>query len=198
MFGRFPCGGFFLLAVMGASLADGQETRTKQGALTLADTRVELAGKWEGKLEYLDYQANEWFGIPVALECDAIKDRMTLVRKASFDDGSAGTVYITSVSMLSPDSTTEYVASFRADRPAEMSSLSIRLVEANAENPRDATHWTVIVESDSKDDNRPARIRETTTRNGDDLMSLKEVNFSDDGKDEWLQRNRTVLKKVRQ
>jgi hypothetical protein len=79
-----------------------------------------------------------------------------------------------------------------------MSSLSIRLVEANAETPRDATHWTVIAESDSKDDNRPARIRETTTRNGDDLMSLKEVNFSDDDKDEWLQRNRTVLKKVRQ
>ena len=62
----------------------------------------------------------------------------------------------------------------------------------------DASHWTVIAETDGKDDNRPAKIRETTTRNGAELVTLKEVNFSDDDNKEWLQRNRTVLKKAGQ
>lgn len=160
---------------------------------TIADTRAELAGEWQGKLEYRDYQANRWFGIPVTVVVEPIYDSVTLIRKASFDDGDSGTVYITTISMLAPDGMTEYVGSFRADRPAELGSFSLHLEKDNA---LDATHWTVIAETEGMDDNRPATIRETTTRNGPTLVTLKEVDYRDDNEEAWLQRNRTVMEKV--
>ena len=87
---------------MGSSTAVAQED-AQQAAFTIADTRTELAGRWQGKLEYRDYQANRWFGIPVTVEVELIDDSATVIRKASFDDGDSGTVYITTVSMLAPD-----------------------------------------------------------------------------------------------
>ena len=53
-----------------------------------------------------------------------------------------------------------------------------------------------IASAEGMDDDRPALIRETTTRDGDRLVTLKEVDFTDDAADEWLQRNRTVLERV--
>ena len=48
-----------------------------------------------------------------------------------------------------------------------------------------------------EDDDRPALIRVTTNRAGAKLTSLKEVDFTDDSKTEWLVRNRTTLERVR-
>lgn len=197
MFGKIRHGYFLLVLLMVPSIAIAQE-EAQQAAFTIADTRTELAGRWQGQLEYRDYQANRWFGIPVTIEVELIDDGATVIRKASFDDGNSGTVYITIVSMLAPDGKTEYVGSFRADRPAELGRLSLRFADTKKGEAADATHWTVIAESDGKDDDRPAKIRETTTRNGTELVTLKEVDFSDDDKEEWLQRNRTVMKKTGQ
>ena len=44
-----------------------------------------------------------------------------------------------------------------------------------------------------EDDNRPATLRLTTVRDGDRVETLKEVDFLDDDKSEWLTRNRTRL-----
>ena len=195
MFGKFRYGILLLALSMGPSMVIAQE-ESQQITFTIADTRTELAGRWQGKLEYRDYQAERWFGIPVTIEVELVDDDATLIRKASFDDGDSGTVYITTISMLAPDGETEYVGSFRADRPAELGSFELRLAETKGGETLDATHWTVIAETDGEDDQRPARIRETTTRNGAELVTLKEIDFSDDDKEEWLQRNRTVLKKV--
>lgn len=179
----------------GYSVAMAQE-QAQPAAFTVVDTRAELAGLWQGKLEYRDYQANQWFGIPVTVEVELIGDGATVIRKASFDDGDSGTVYITNVSMLALDGKTEYVGSFRADRPAELGSFSLRLGDMNKNEVLDATHWTLIAETEGMDDNRPAAIRETTTRNGPKLVTLKEVDYVDDDKEEWLQRNRTVMEKM--
>ena len=197
MFGKIGYGCLLLALSMEPLVAIAQE-EVQQAAFTIADTRTELAGRWQGKLEYRDYQANQWFGIPVSVEVELIDDGATVIRKASYDDGDFGTVYITVVSMLAQDGKTEFVGSFRADRPAEMGSFSLRFADKKKGVAPDASHWVVIAETDGKDDNRPARIRETTTRNGAELLTLKEVNFSDDDKNEWLQRNRTVLKKAGQ
>ena len=195
MFGKIRPGFFVLALSMGQSIAIAQED-AQQAAFTIADTRTELAGRWQGKLEYRDYQANQWFGIPVTVEVELIDDSATVIRKASFDDGDSGTVYITIVSMLDPDGKTEYVGSFRADRPAELGSFSLHFADTKNGEILDATHWTVVAQTDGRDDNRPATIRETTTRNGPQLVTLKEVDYSDDEKEEWLQRNRTVIEKI--
>ena len=34
-------------------------------AVTVETARASLAGQWAGKLEYRDYQADKWFGLPV-------------------------------------------------------------------------------------------------------------------------------------
>ena len=47
-----------------------------------------------------------------------------------------------------------------------------------------------------KDDNRPAILRLTTTRDGNKIETVKQVDFQDDDKSEWLTRNRTRLKRV--
>ena len=195
MFGKIGYG-TVLLALSIVPLVASAQDKAQKTAFSIADTRTELAGQWQGQLEYRDYQSNQWFGIPVTVDVELIDDGATVIRKATFDDGASGTVHITVVSMLTPDGKTEFVGSFRADRHAELSSRALRLADLKKGMALDESHWTVIAETDGEDDSRPATIRETTTRTGAELVTLKEVDFGDDDKEEWLQRNRTVLTKV--
>lgn len=157
--------------------------------IDLAAARASTVGRWSGKLEYRDYQADKWFGLPVAVTVSDGGDGVTQVRVADFDDGPrVGNVRITGVSMLGKDGTTEFTATFRKGRDAELIKRQLTLARA-----ADAAHWTIVSEEQSTDDDRPARIRVTTTRDGDTLTALKEVDFTDDDKAEWLQRNRETL-----
>ncbi|MGJ3628751.1 hypothetical protein AB5I41_20975 [Sphingomonas sp. MMS24-JH45] len=159
--------------------------------VTIASVRHGLAGTWAGKLEYRDYRAGRWFGIPVVTTIEAIGDGRTLVRKSVFDDGpKVGAVYITSIGCTGYQATnTGQSATFRAGRPVgavETARLALR-------DARDATHWTLVEDSEGRDDDRPARIRETSVRNGATLTTKKGVEFSDDTGEAWLVRNRTAL-----
>ena len=115
---------------------------------------------------------------------------MTLIRKASFDDGpKTGFVHITTVGLYDPKTATEASTSFRAGRAVEPVTTAHVSLTAGT----DATHWTMVEESEGRDDDRPARIKETTTRDGATLVTLKEVDFTDDAATRWLVRNRTTL-----
>ncbi len=158
-------------------------------ALTLAEARASLAGAWEGQLQYLDYSSGKWEGIPVTVTVTLEGDGNTITRRATFDDGPrVGNVFITSLEMLGPDGVTEYSTGFRAGRVPELGKATLTLAAAT-----DAAHWTILAVEEGSDDNRPARIRLTSTRDGDSLVTLKEVDFLDDDKEEWFSRNRTVL-----
>jgi hypothetical protein len=157
--------------------------------LTLAAARASTGGQWRGELQYRDYQSDKWVGIPVSVTIEMLRDRVTLLGRAVYDDGpKRGAVYITSLEMLGKDGASGYSTSFRAGNEPEIGRFTLAMIEA-----RDATHWTMRAMSDGMDDNRPARLRETTVRDGVTLTTLKEVDFTDDAKDAWLQRNRTVL-----
>lgn len=172
-----------------AATATAQEPST---AVTLAQTRASTQGQWSGQLQYLDYQSGEWQGIPVAIAFELQGDGNTIIRRAQFDDGPrVGLVTITSLTMLDKDGATEYVTGFRAGRVPEVSAYAVSLAAAI-----DAEHWTVIAEQQGMDDNRPALIRETTTRDGPSLITLKEVDFLDDAGEQWFNRNRTVLERA--
>ena len=158
----------------------------------LAAARASQVGSWTGKLEYRDYQADKWFGLPVAVTISDGGDGVTQIRVADFDDGPrVGNVRITSVSMLGKDGATEFTATFRKGRDPELDKAQLTLANAT-----DAAHWTIQSEETGTDDDRPARIRVTTTRDGDAMTSLKEVDFTDDTKAEWIQRNRQTLTRV--
>ena len=186
----------------GAHRADDGRVRSVQPAapiptprtvapLTVAGARQSLVGQWRGKLEYRDYQADKWFGLPVEVSVRDGGDGVTLIRTADFDDGpTTGIVRITSVSML--DGAAETTATFRKARKPELSTFILALAPAS----KDATHWTLIETATATDNDRPATLRLTTVRDGEKMVTLKEVDFTDDTKTEWLVRNRTTLERV--
>ena len=159
--------------------------------LTVAEARQSLVGEWHGELEYRDYQADKWFGLPVKVSVRDGGDGVTLIRTADFDDGpKTGNVRITSVSLL--DGKSETTATFRKGRKPELETAALALDGAS----KDSTHWTLVETETATDDDRPATIRLTTVRDGGKVVTLKEVDFTDDTKAEWLVRNRTTLVRI--
>lgn len=148
------------------------------------------SGNWRGELQYRDYQSNTWQGLPMQVTVAMQPDHVTVIRTAAFDDGpQTGIVYITTISQLDPVSGQQSYAVFRKGRAAESGAALLVL----AGPPRDATHWSIVATESRRDGDSMAQLRETTTRDGGQLVTVKEVNPADDGKDEWLPRNRTVL-----
>ena len=162
-------------------------------SVDIAAARAAMTGTWSGKLEYLDYGANKWFGIPVKTQIKVQRDGVTLIRKSDFDDGpKVGNVRITSVELLDPAAGTVTTAAFRKGRSVEIFTYAVRFDGA----PADATHWTMVEEALGKDDDRPAILRLTTTRDGDSIETVKQIDFQDDDKAEWITRNRTRLSRI--
>ena len=156
---------------------------------SVAEARSSLVGKWSGKLEYRDYQADRWFGLPVTVEVKDGGDGVTLIRTADYDDGpTTGIVRITTVSML--DGNKESVATFRKGRAVELQKVTLAMDPAS----RDAANWTMVETSEGTDDDRPATIRVTTVRSGPSVTATKEVRFKGEEAKGWITRNRTVLK----
>jgi hypothetical protein len=188
---RFIAAPFLLLAALPSA---GLVEPAPLAQIDVAAARQSLVGQWEGSLEYRDYAADKWFGIPVKTIIEDQGDGATMIRKSDFDDGpKVGNVRITSVDLYDAAKGMITTGTFRKGRAPELASYSVRLSGV----PQGATHWTIVEESESMDDDRPARLRLTTVRNGDVLETLKEVDFLDDKKDEWLTRNRTKLSRKR-
>lgn len=159
---------------------------------TVAEARQSLVGSWRGKLEYRDYQANRWFGLPVKVEIKDGGDGVTLIRTADYDDGPAtGIVRIITVSMIATDGREETSATFRKGRAVELSTANTMLEPGSTTSD----NWTMVETIVGSDDDRPATVRLTTTRTGSRLVTLKEVDFRDDAAVAWLVRNRTTLER---
>ncbi len=179
---------FLLIAFTAPAI--GQSGPIGTAPIDVGAARASLAGKWEGSLEYLDYSANKWFGIPVKTLVEDQGDGVTTIRKSDFDDGpKVGNVRITSVELYDPATATVTAGTFRKGHAVEVTPFKIRLEG----NPADATHWTMVEEALDKDDDRPAMLRLTTTRDGDKVETVKQIDFQDDDKAEWITRNRTRL-----
>lgn len=180
---------FGALALAILAVAGPASAQTPPATVTPTAIRAALAGSWQGKLEYRDYQADRWFGIPVKVSIELMRDGLTLIRHADFDDGpKTGIVTITTIALLDPATGREQSASFRKGRETDVTTATLKLTRAEA-----LDHWTLEETRDGKDDDRPARIRETTTRDGRVMVTLKEVDFLDDTGEAWLTRNRTTL-----
>lgn len=181
------------LAAVTLLLMPGVAFSAEPGPPSLAELLAATAGDWQGELQYRDYQSNEWEGLPVKVKVAAQGDGVTMVRTAAFDDGpKAGTVFITTVTQVDPGTGRENYAAFRKNREPDSGAAQLSV----ASGPRDLTHWTIIATETRKDGDSPALVRETTTRCGTSLVTLKEVDPLGDGITEWKPRNRTVLELV--
>jgi len=99
-------------------------------------------------------------------------------------------VFITSVQQFTGDRVT--TATARKGRAMDLSTDAVAVTRYV-----DATHWTIVASRDGTDDDRPARLRTTETRDGDSLLSIKEVlpASATDGK--FVYRNQRRLMRLR-
>lgn len=145
-------------------------------------------GIWEGELYYLDYRSDKRFGIPMRIDAEMTPDGATLVRRLTFTDPGS-LVHAVNLLTVERDSG-ELVEAFFRERSGELLRYSIVAAEYVSE-----TQWRVIYEQDGTDDDRPARIRHTMTRDGELMTSSKEVRFQgEEGK--FLLRNGTKVRLV--
>ena len=150
-----------------------------------------IAGRWSGALGYRDYQSDRLFEIPVTTTIVQVGDGVTQVRTALFDDGPDKPVWITTTSLLDEAAGTVASASYRAGRPVELTTETIRVA-----GWIDQTHWTLVYESVARDDDQPAEIRVTETRDGNSLMSVKTVRPVGADDSAWRFRNQTRLTRL--
>ncbi len=162
-----------------------------QPAPTAVELRLGLIGRWSGALGYRDYQSDQLFEIPVVTIIETPGDGATLIRRSLFNDGPNHPVWITTISLDDATAKTSTSASFRAGRTPE---LSTEAVEVSAFT--DPTHWTLIYRQTGEDDDAPADIRITETRDGDALVEIKEVRPVGAGDDAWRFRNQTRLTRI--
>ena len=162
-----------------------------QDAPSATGLRLGLAGQWSGALGYRDYQSDRLFEIPVATAIETPGDGATLIRRSLFDDGPDKPVWITTVSLDDPAAGTSTSASFRAGRVPELSTETVEVAAFT-----DATHWTLIYRRTGEDDDAPADLRITETRDGDALLEVKEVRPVGAGDEAWRFRNQTRLTRV--
>jgi len=188
------------LAILACSVALGMapfaaeasaQTTELAAAPSAASLHRALAGRWTGALGYRDYQTDRMFEIPVATTIIQVADGLTQIRTSLFDDGPDKPVWITSVSLHDQGAGTVASASYRAGRPVELTTETIRVADW-----RDDAHWTLVYESTAQDDDQPAEIRITETLDGDSLMSVKTVRPVGAGEDAWRFRNQTRLTRV--
>jgi hypothetical protein len=172
------------LLVMPATAA-GPLSQPQQAAALLLDT----SGVWKGTLTYLDYESGERTALPVIETVTRLPDNATLQTVAAYDDGGAGTVYISSLGALDADTGTWQSASFRKGDAMETGAVTLAFPSA----PADATHWTIVTTEDGTDGDSPATIRHTITRNGPILTTTAEYDRKNDDKDEYAFRNEVVL-----
>ena len=176
-----------LLTALALTLILPLATRA-QDAPSATELRLGLVGRWTGALGYRDYQSDELVEIPVATTITTPGDGATLIRQSLFDDGPSKPVWITTISLDDPAAGTSISTSFRAGGTPELSTETVR-VSAFV----DPTHWTLIYGETGEDDDAPAEIRVTETRDGDGLLAVKEVRPVGAPDDAWRFRNQTRL-----
>jgi hypothetical protein len=156
-----------------------------------AELAAGLAGEWKGALGYRDYQNNKLYELPVQTRITALPDGVTLLRLSTFADGPVtGDVLITTASLFDPSAGAVTSASLRKGRPAEVVTETVAVAAY-----RDPAHWTLAYEHTGRDGDSPARIRVTETREGDSLLSVKEVRPIAPADAPWAFRNQTRLER---
>ena len=158
-------------------------------ALTPEDAFKSLKGHWQGHLSYRDYSQNKWYDLPENKTIEVLADGHTFLETARYDDGPTGIVYIYTLSAFESDSKTIKSFSTRKGRAAvnDQETVSFKGSPASSEN------FILVFDSEGQDDNRPAHLRTTLTRKGSHYDTLKEVDFTDDNRNEWLVRNTSSL-----
>jgi len=174
-----------LIATSAAPVTAPIEPETAPNSVTAGAAFLGLEGEWTGKLTYRDYQSQKLESIPVAVSMEALPDGQTMVQRYDYTDPGFQ-VYITNLIAVKDGLLTGATA--RAGRAFETYEKDISVTAAV-----DAASWTAVLTSEMQDDGRPSQVRETMVRDGASLKIVKEVDYLDDDKEDWIFRNEIVL-----
>jgi hypothetical protein len=187
-----------ILATAGGLLATLATLAAQAQAPTPAELDRALAGRWQGHLEYRDYQNDRRYQLPMQSEIEIAEDGATITRRSRFDDGPArGNVLITTVSLYDAAGRSVTAASFRRGRAVETITEEARVVQHTG-----ATQWTAEWLRRGIDGDQPSDIRITVARRGDELRAVKEVRAvravlaEGEAPAPWVFRNETVLRRA--
>ncbi len=162
-----------------------------QSAKTAAELERGLVGQWVGALEYRDYRTNEKQELPMTNAISALPDGVTVTRVSTFDDGPVtGLVYITTVKLFDAKTLGSSNAVFRKGRALDTWTDNTQVTRFLSD-----TNWTVVYQHDGTDNNKPATVRTTQTRDGDTLSALKEGKPLGAADSEFAFRNSVRLKR---
>lgn len=179
-------------AIGAALLAIAPVSAAPQPAPSASSLQSQLAGEWEGALGYSDYQSNELFELPVKTVIEAVPDGATQVRRSVYDEGARkAPVWIISLLQWTKDGKLA-TAVMRAGREPELLSEAAEVTSYSS-----PANWVVTYRRTGTDDDKPADIKVTETRTGDELLSVKEVRPVGSPSAPWQFRNQVRLKKVR-
>ena len=129
-------------------------------------------GLWKGELYYLDYQSGRRFSIPVEYNAVLPPDNSVLTKQLVYTDPGVK-VYATS-SMTFDNETGELVESYFREGKGQLFRYQIDSIAF-----QDNQNWSLIYSETGEDDNKPAIIKHTLIRAGQNLSSKKEVKFDD-------------------
>ena len=114
-----------------------------------------------------------------------------MVRVSRFEEGpNKAPAFITTASLFTTSGTVTE-ATLRAGRPVELATDRVSVSAFT-----DLTHWMMRYEEDGVDGGAPAKLRVTETRNGEALLTVKEVLPASATDGVWQFRNQTRLTRV--
>lgn len=164
------------------------------GAETPAPVVLEsgLAGHWAGALTYRDYQSDKLVELPMRTNIVALADEATILNIATFDDGpKRGNVLITTALLYNTKAGTVENVGLERGRPIDVVKDKVTVTQFT-----DAAHWTIVMLHDGTDNNIPATIRTTDTRDGDSFTSQEDVRVQGSDTAPWQMRNITKLSRT--
>lgn len=152
-----------LLATTPALAAEG----TPDAATLVAG----LGGRWTGTLNYRDYTSNAQEQLPMITEIVALGDGATVISINRFADGpKTGIVTITDVSLFDTKAGRVTTETFRRGKAVTSEDSAMQVARYT-----DGLHWSIIYTRDGSDNDQPALIRLTQTRDGTKLTERNEV-----------------------
>jgi hypothetical protein len=160
-----------LLAVAALLMALCPAAAEAQPALTVAEARGSLVGRWTGHLDADADNPNPLFRLPLTSEIVDGGDGATMIERQLIRGGPEnGGRLVTIVSLLDRDGVTLHSTQQTGGTAPEHSTLTLSLVAA-----RDASHWRMLGVEDYVHGGRSLQSRTTTVLDGDSLVIEFEV-----------------------
>ncbi|MEM1071454.1 MAG: hypothetical protein AAGH71_01340 [Planctomycetota bacterium] len=149
-----------------------------------------MDGEWAGVLEYANYSDGRRVEIPMAVEQEASAIAPVVLRHVTFTDPGK---IIESGEIVAIDAQSRTLSIRSMSGGDDEGDGELWAVEAA--EIADPDDWSLVLERDGRDDNRPARLRLTQRMLDGKLSSRKEVDYTDDDGEAFVFRNEFRLER---